>query len=261
MEVIIKSDRQQGSVLGAKIIAALIRRKPKAVLGLATGSTPLMLYNELVRMYQEENLSFADITTFNLDEYVGLDPNNKCSFASEMYNNLFCKVDLRPGATRLPDGMATDIPASCQAYENAIAAAGGIDLQLLGIGTDGHLAFNEPGSSFLSRTRIKTLTHETIEANSRFFGSKELVPRHVLTMGLATIAETRTCLLLAFGKDKADAVYEMIEGPISASWPATMMQYHPNAIIILDEDSAGKLKRQDYYKEVYAGKPVWQRWE
>lgn len=261
MEVIIKSDRTQGSILGAKIMASLIRRKPKAVLGLATGSTPLMLYNELIRKHQEENLSFAEITTFNLDEYVGLDPSNKCSFASEMYNNFFNKVNLRPGSSHLPDGLATDIPASCDAYEKAIAAAGGIDLQLLGIGIDGHLAFNEPGSSFLSRTRIKTLTHETIEANARFFGSKDLVPRHVITMGLGTIVEAKVCLLLAFGKDKADAVYEMVEGPISASWPATMMQYHPEAIVILDEDSAAKLKRQNYYKEVYAGKPSWQCWE
>lgn len=261
MEVIIKSDKHQGSVLGAKIIAALVRHQESTVLGLATGSTPLMLYNELIRMHREENLSFARVTTFNLDEYAGLDPQNKCSFASEMRNNLFSKVNLAPGATHIPDGLAKNIPESCDAYETAIEAAGGIDLQLLGIGIDGHLAFNEPGSALLSRTRLKTLSHETIEANARHFGSKDLVPRHVITMGLGTILEARTCLLLAFGKDKADAVYEMVEGPISASWPATVLQYHPDAIVILDEESAGKLKRKDYYKEVYAGKPDWQQWE
>lgn len=258
MEVIIKSDRNQASILGAKIIARLIRRKPNAVLGLATGSTPLKLYEELIRMHEEENLSFADVSTFNLDEYIGLAPDNRCSFSSEMHNNLFNKVNLKPGASRLPDGMSSDIPASCQEYEEAIKAAGGIDLQLLGIGVDGHLAFNEPGSSFMSRTRIKTLTHKTIEANARHFGCKDLVPRHVMTMGLGTIFEAKSCLLLAFGKEKADAIYEMIEGPVAASCPATLLQFHQKAIVILDEEAAERLKRKSHYKEVYAGKPAWQ---
>lgn len=261
MEVIIKSDKNEGSRLGAKIMASLIRQNPKAVLGLATGSTPLLLYKELIRMHKEENLSFAGITTFNLDEYIGLDPQNKCSFASEMYNNFFNHVDFRPGSNHLPDGLAKDIPDSCKKYEETIKASGGIDMQLLGIGTDGHLAFNEPSSSLYSRTRLKTLSHETIEANSRFFGSMDLVPRHVITMGLGTILESRRCLLMAFGKDKAEAVYQMVEGAVSATWPGTVLQMHPEAIVILDEEAAGKLKRADYYKEVYKGKPDWQRWE
>lgn len=261
MEVIIKNDRIEGSRLGAKIMASLVKKNPKAVLGLATGSTPLLLYKELIRMHNEESLSFAGITTFNLDEYVGLDPDNRCSFASEMYNNFFRHVDFKPGSNHLPDGMASDIPSSCEKYEKAIKSAGGIDMQLLGIGIDGHLAFNEPSSSLYSRTRLKTLSHETIEANSRFFGSPDLVPRHVITMGLGTILESRRCLLMAFGKDKAEAVYQMVEGAVSATWPGTVLQMHPEAIVILDEEAAGLLKRTDYYKEVYKGKPDWQKWE
>ena len=261
MEVIIKSDKTEASKLGAKIIARLIRENAKAVLGLATGSTPLPLYKELVRMHREEGLSFKDITTFNLDEYVGLDPANPCSFYSEMHKNLFCHLDLAKGASHLPDGMAKDIPASCAAYEAAIKAAGGVDLQLLGIGHDGHLAFNEPGSSLASRPRLKTLSQKTIKANSRFFGSESKVPRHVMTMGLGTIMDAKQCVLLAFGKDKAEAVRDMIEGPVSASCPGSVLQFHEQAIILLDPEAAGKLSRKQYYLDVYASKPAWQLWE
>ena len=261
MEVIIKSDKAEASKLGAKIIARLIRQNSKAVLGLATGSTPLQLYKELVRMHRAEGLSFKDVTTFNLDEYVGLDPANPCSFYSEMHNNLFSHIDLGKGATHLPDGMAADIPASCAAYEAAIIAAGGIDLQLLGIGHDGHLAFNEPGSSLASRTRLKTLSQKTIKANSRFFGSEDKVPRHVMTMGLGTIMTARQCVLLAFGKDKAEAVKDMIEGPVSASCPGSILQFHEQAIILLDPEAASTLRRKQYYLDVYASKPAWQLWE
>ncbi len=261
MEVIIKSDKIEASKLGAKIIARLIREKPKAVLGLATGSTPLALYKELVRMHRDDSLSFKSVTTFNLDEYVGLDPSHPCSFYSEMHKNLFCHLDLAKGATHLPDGMTDDLPASCANYEAAIKSAGGIDLQLLGIGHDGHLAFNEPGSSLASRTRLKTLSQKTIKANSRFFGSENKVPRHVVTMGLSTIMEAKQCVLLAFGKDKAEAVHEMIEGAVSASCPASILQFHEKAIVLLDPEAASKLKRKQYYLDVYAGKPAWQIWE
>lgn len=261
MEVIIKSDKAQASKLAATIIAALIRRNPAAVLGLATGSTPLGLYKELVCMHSSEGLSFKNVTTFNLDEYIGLDPSDPCSFYSEMHTNLLQKLDLAAGATHIPDGRAKNITASCEAYEAAIKAAGGIDLQVLGIGNDGHLAFNEPGSSLSSRTRIKTLSNVTIQANARFFGSADRVPRHVMTMGLGTIMEAKQCMLLAFGGDKADAVAATVEGPVSASCPASLLQFHENALIILDEEAASKLQRRDYYREVYAGKPNWQKWE
>ncbi|MFZ5949181.1 MAG: glucosamine-6-phosphate deaminase [Candidatus Rifleibacteriota bacterium] len=261
MEVIIKKDRSQASLLGAKIIADVIKKKPAAVIGLATGSTPLGLYDELVKMHKAGELSFSRVTSFNLDEYVGLGPEHKCSFYSEMHQNLFSRVDIAPEAVNIPDGLARNIPAMCAAYEDKIKNEGGIDIQLLGIGNDGHLAFNEPGSSLSSRTRLKTLSHETIEANARFFGSQDAVPRHVVTMGLGTIMEARVCLLLAFGADKAEAVYQMVEGPVSATWPGTVLQHHPRTIVILDEASAGRLKRRDYYLEVYAGKPDWQCWE
>jgi glucosamine-6-phosphate deaminase len=261
MEVVIKKEKNQASILGAKIIANFVRQKKDAVLGFATGSTPLQLYAELVRQHNEEGLSFSSITAFNLDEYVGLGPENPCSFYSEMYENLFKHIDISEGATNIPDGLADDIPIMCAEYEKAIKAAGGIDLQLLGIGSDGHLAFNEPGSSLKSRTRIKTLSLETIQANARHFGSLEKVPHHVVTMGLGTIMDARICILLAFGEDKAQAVYEMVEGPVSAMWPASILQFHEHAIVLLDEAAASKLKRKQYYLDVYAGKPQWQRWE
>ncbi len=261
MEVVIKKSKTEASILGAKIISKLIRQKNNAVLGFATGSTPLELYSELVRQYKEENLSFKLVTAFNLDEYVGLGPDNPCSFRSEMHENLFKHIDIPKESTNIPDGLATDIPAMCAEYENAIKASGGIDLQLLGIGSDGHLAFNEPGSSLKSRTRIKTLSVETLHANSRHFGSLEKVPHHVVTMGLGTIMDARACVLLAFGEDKAQAVYEMIEGPVSATWPASVLQFHEHAIVLLDEAAASKLKRKQYYQDVYSEKPQWQRWE
>lgn len=261
MEVIIKENKQVAGILGARIIADIIKKKPAAVLGLATGSTPLGLYEELARMHREESLSFARVTSFNLDEYVGLGKEHKCSFISEMHENLFSKIDIKPDSINIPDGKAENIPAMCAAYEEKIQKAGGIDLQLLGIGNDGHLGFNEPGSSFSSRTRLKTLSHETLEANARHFGSIDEVPRHVVTMGLGTIMSARACLLLAFGADKAEAVYQMVEGAVSATWPGTILQHHERAIVILDEAAAGKLKRHKYYRDVYAGKPAWQCWE
>lgn len=261
MEVIIKEGKEAASILGAKIIANVIKRKPTAVIGLATGSTPLGIYEELVRMHRDEGLSFAKVTTFNLDEYVGLGKEHPCSFISEMHRNLFSKIDIRQDAINIPDGHAENILEMCNAYEKKILKAGGIDIQLLGIGQDGHLGFNEPGSSLSSRTRLKTLSRETRIANARYFKSSDQVPRHVVTMGLGTIMDAKTCLLLAFGEEKAEAVYQMVEGAVSASWPCTILQHHPKVIVILDEAAASRLKRRQYYKEVYAAKPTWQRWE
>lgn len=261
MELIIKSDKQQACILGAKIIAGVMRKKTSAVLGLATGSTPLKVYSELVRMHQEEGLSFKQTTSFNLDEYIGLPSDHPCSFRNEMHKNLFDKIDIPPESINLPDGSAKDIPVMCAAYDEKIKSVGGIDLQLLGIGHDGHLAFNEPGSSLNSRTRLKTLSQETLEANSRFFGSIDKVPRHCVTMGLGSIMEANICLVLAFGKDKAEAVFQMVEGAVSATWPASVLQFHQHAIVLVDEEAASGLKRKQYYKDVYAGKPDWQMYE
>ncbi len=258
MEIIIQPTRKAGSLLGAGMVAALVRRKPRCVLGLATGRTPLDLYRELIRLHKEEGLDFSGVTTFNLDEYVGLPPQHPASYHHFMQEHLFEHLNLRPGHTYVPDGMAADVQASCERYEMHIRAAEGIDLQLLGIGCDGHLGFNEPSSSLASRTRIKTLMPETIETNRRFFSAGETVPHHVITMGLGTILEAASCLLLAFGAEKAEAVAAMVEGPVTATVPASILQMHPQVTVIVDEEATRLLKRSDYYRHVYANKPAFQ---
>ncbi len=258
MEVIISQDPCSASILAARLISRLISIKPDAVLGLATGSTPLNLYRELIRMHRVDGLDFSRVRTFNLDEYIGLPPDHPASYHSFMEKNFFHDVNIPPGNIHLPDGLASDVPLHCEAYEQAIRDAGGIDLQILGIGSDGHIGFNEPGSSLASRTRIKTLTPGTREDNSRFFGKPEDVPHHVITMGIGTIMESRILALLAFGEGKAKAVGEAVEGAISASNPATVLQLHPNAKIYLDESAASSLERIDYYKWVFQNKPAWQ---
>lgn len=258
MEVIIQPDAESASLIAARLIARQVREKPSSVLGLATGSTPLPLYRELVRLHGEERLSFARVTAFNLDEYVGLGPDHPCAYARFMREHLFEGIDIPSANRRIPDGMAPNITAHCEAYEAAIRDAGGIDLQVLGIGSDGHLGFNEPSSSLVSRTRIKTLTEVTRTANRRFFPADEEVPWHVITMGLGTIMDARMCLLLAFGEAKAEAVRLAVEGPVSAMVPASVLQFHPRAKLLLDEAAASRLARGDYYRWVYRNKPAWQ---
>jgi glucosamine-6-phosphate deaminase len=255
MEVIIQPTAEKSTVIAARIIGRLIRNKPEAVLGLATGSTPLLLYKKLIEM----NLDWSGLTTFNLDEYVGVQPDHPQSYHAFMQDNLFRHVNLRPLATHVPDGMSTDLPLFCKNYEAEIRAAGGIDLQLLGIGTEGHIGFNEPSSSLASRTRIKTLTQQTRRDNARFFGSEEDVPFHVVTMGIGTIMEARVTLLMAFGENKAEAIANAVEGPITASNPASILQMHPEAIVCLDDAAASKLEQIDYYRWVFENKPGWQK--
>lgn len=258
MEVIIQPNPEVGAEVGARIVEDLIRKKPNAVLGLATGGTPVGLYRELIRLHKERGLDFSQVTTFNLDEYIGLTAQHPASYHRFMHENFFAHVNIQPDHIHIPDGMTTDIPAFCERYEVAIREAGGIDLQVLGIGHDGHIGFNEPTSSLASRTRIKTLTKETILANQRFFASAEEVPHHVITMGVGTIMEARTCLLLAYGEKKAQAVADMAEGPLTAMCPASVLQMHRQAVIIVDEPAAQLLKRADYYRHVYANKPTFQ---
>ncbi len=260
VEVIIQSDARQASLLGARIIARIIRQKPTAVLGLATGKTPFLLYQFLVQMHREEGLDFGRVTTFNLDEYIGLNPSHPASFHSYMWKNLFSEIGINKNHVHIPDGKASDIPGACREFEASIKSAGGIDVQLLGIGRDGHIGFNEPSSSLTSRTRIKTLTEETRRDQAEEFDGQENVPFHVITMGLGTIMESRTCLLLAFGRSKAQPVAQAVEGPITAMVPASVLQLHPRAIIILDEEAAARLKKADYYRWVYDHKPDWQRY-
>jgi glucosamine-6-phosphate deaminase len=259
VEVIIAPSAGEASAEAARIVSALIHAKPAAVLGLATGATPLCFYAELAEMHQRDGLDFSGVTTFNLDEYVGLPPEHPQSYAHYMRKHFFSQVNIQPERIHIPNGLAPDLPAHCEAYEAAIREAGGIDLQLLGIGSDGHIGFNEPSSSLGSRTRLKTLTGQTIRDNARFFASPGEVPRHVITMGVGTILDARRCMVLAFGEGKAKAVADMVEGPVTADVPASALQFHPSCTLLTDNTASVQLKRADYYRWVYANKPAWQR--
>ncbi len=250
MRVIIEPDSQSASRRAARFVADLVRKKPNCVLGLATGSTPLEMYLELIRLHKETGLDFSQVTTFNLDEYVGLGPTHPQSYRAFMQQNLFEHLNLDSSRTHVPDGRALDFESYCRQYEQRIKDAGGIDLQVLGIGSDGHIAFNEPGSSLGSRTRLKTLASETIRDNARYFGSEDKVPRLAVTMGVGTILESRRCLLLAFGPHKATAIRDTVEGPVTAQVTASALQLHREVICVFDEAAARLLLRRDYYAEV-----------
>lgn len=258
MEVVI-APAQELAVLAADAVERLLRRRQDAVLGLATGSSPLAVYDELARRHADEGLSFARARGFLLDEYVGLAADHPQRYRRVIAAEIADRVDWPAEQVLGPDGLAEDLPAACAAYEEAIAAAGGVDLQLLGIGADGHIGFNEPGSSLASRTRLKTLTEQTRTDNARFFGDAvDQVPQHCLTQGLGTIMEARHLVLLATGSHKAQAVHQLVEGPVSALWPATVMQLHPHATVLVDEAAASRLQLAGYYRETYAAKPSWQ---
>jgi glucosamine-6-phosphate deaminase len=259
MEVIIKPNTDAVSKEAARLFQRQLARQPASVLGLATGGTPLGLYRELAAMMQAGQVDFSRAHSFNLDEYVGLAPDHPRSYRAYMREHLFAKINLPLDHTHVPDGLAPDIARHCAEYEDAIRAAGGIDLQLLGIGTDGHIGFNEPSSSLSSRTRLKTLTPGTIADNARFFGSEAEVPRHVITMGVGTIMEARAVVVLATGAAKAHAVAAMVEGPIMADVPASILQMHRVCALIIDEAAASQLQRGDYYRWVFDHKPAWQR--
>lgn len=258
MEIVVLADAQQRAQLVADRIVALLRDRPAAVLGLATGSSPSPVYAELVRRYAAGVVSFSGAAAFALDEYLGLPAGHPEGYRQVLVREFAGQVDLPPERLHTPDGQATDIPEACAAYERDIAAAGGVDLQLLGIGSDGHLAFNEPGSSLASRTRVKTLTRRTREDNARFFDSLGEVPHHVLTQGLGTILEARHLVMLATGAGKAEAVRQAVEGPVSARCPASVLQLHPHATVILDEPAASRLELLGYYTAVWDDKPDWQ---
>ena len=259
MEVVILPDAAAIGSVSADAIGALLGRKPTAVLGLATGSSPLAIYDELAARYDRGLISFQQARGFTLDEYVGLPAGHPERYRNVIDTVFVSRVDFAPGAVQGPDGLAADIPAACAEYEEAIRQAGGVDVQILGIGTDGHIAFNEPGSSLASRTRIKTLTRQTRVDNARFFdGNIELVPTHCLTQGLGTIMAARHVLLVATGRSKAEAVHQLVEGPVSALWPATILQHHPHVTVLLDDGAAHRLQLADYYRETYRSKPAWQ---
>jgi glucosamine-6-phosphate deaminase len=259
MEVVILGSAHEAAQLAADAVEVLLQRRPEAVLGLATGSSPLGLYDELVRRHTDHGLSFARATAFLLDEYIGLPPDHPERYRTVIEREFTGRVDFAAGAVQGPGGEAGGTPAECADYERAIRRAGGVDLQVLGVGTDGHLAFNEPGSSLASRTRVKTLTEQTRRDNARFFGGDvDAVPRHVLMQGLGTISEARHVVLIASGSGKAEAVHQMVEGAVSALWPATVLQHHPHVTVLLDESAASRLQLAAYYRETYRHKPPWQ---
>lgn len=256
MEVIIQPGYDAVSRVAADLFEALVRKKPNCVLGLATGSTPIGLYQELIRRHQEEKLNFSKVTSFNLDEYYGLTPDHPQSYQHFMNEELFNHINILKKNRHLPDGLAKNVEKSCQSYENKIKKAGGIDLQVLGIGSDGHIGFNEPGSSLASRTRMKTLMEKTIKDNKRFFGKNEKVPIHAITMGVGTILDSRHCILIASGKKKAGIIAAAVEGAITSQVTASALQMHPRTTVIIDEAAASKLKNREYYQWCYEQKPT-----
>ncbi len=254
MEVIITKTADEASALAADVIERKLMTKPTSVLGLATGSTPLGLYKELVKRHREKGLDFSKVTTFNLDEYIGLSPTHPQSYRYFMDENLFKHINVPSSSIHVPYGHADSVLEFCAWYEDEIERSGGIDIQVVGIGGDGHIAFNEPGSSLGSRTRLKTLTEQTIRDNARFFSSMDEVPRFAITMGVGTILEARQIIMLAFGASKADIIAEAVEGPITAQVTASALQLHRDVIVLVDQAAGAKLKRADYYRWIYEQK-------
>jgi len=257
MEVVPLATAAEVGAVAADAIEALVRSRPSAVLGLATGSSPLPTYQELIRRHRDRSgPSYDGVRCFTLDEYVGLPPGHPETYRETIFRELTDGLEIARDRVASPD--PSDPEHAGPRYEEAIAAAGGVDLQVLGIGADGHLAFNEPGSSLASATRMKTLTDQTRRDNARFFGSVDEVPRHVLTQGLGTILRARHLVLHAGGEGKAAAIAAAVEGPLTATCPASVLQLHAHATVLIDDAAASGLARADYYREVYAAKPSWQ---
>jgi glucosamine-6-phosphate deaminase len=262
MEVIICPDAQRAGEIGAAKIAQIAAPVgPKFVLGVATGSSPLALYQELAKLIASGDLDFSQASAFALDEYVGLPEGHPESYREVIRRTVTEPLGLDPARVHVPNGFAADLSAAGPDYEAEIRAAGGVDAQILGVGVNGHIGFNEPTSSLNSRTRIKTLSARTREDNKRFFDSIDQVPHHCITQGLGTIMDARNVVLVANGSNKADAVAAIIEGPVTSMWPGSVLQLHRHATIIIDEAAAGKLKLIDYYKQTYENLPDWQRLE
>ena len=258
MEVVIRPNADAAADLVARIIARELRGNPRLVMGLATGNTMESVYARLVQMHREEKLDFSACRTFNLDEYIGLSINHVNSYRHFMNHHLFLQVNIDLKNTHLPDGMAADLDAECANYERLIAENGGIDLQLLGIGQNGHLGFNEPLSAFRSRTRVKILSPVTRAQNAPLFPRPELVPHRAITMGVGSILNCRHCLLLATGEDKAAIVAKAVEGPITSMISATALQLHPECTVILDEAAGAQLNESDYYHWIFENQPQWE---
>lgn len=255
MQVVICQDEEQvGAVAADRVIAQLAGRNT-LVLGFATGTSPLRLYSELQRRAEEGDVDFSQALGFALDEYVGLDPQHPLSYRQTINRTVVKPLGIHPDRVWVPNGFAADLNTAAEEFENAIREAGGVDVQILGIGSDGHIGFNEPTSSFSSRTRIKTLTQQTRDDNARFFDD-ESVPTHCVTQGLGTIMDARNLVMVASGEKKAEVVAAMIEGPVSAMCPASILQFHRRAFVIIDEAAASQLKYADYFRNVTANEPA-----
>lgn len=242
MKIYAEKDYQKMSLRAASIIAAEVIRNPSCVLGLATGSSPEGTYRELIRLHQEGLVTFRDVQTVNLDEYYGLSPEHEQSYRYFMQKHFFDHVDIVPENTSVPDGLAEDPAQECETYDMSIDLMGGIDLQLLGVGRNGHIGFNEPGDCFIRDPHLVDLTEGTIEANARFFEKKEDVPKQALTMGIGNIMSAGRVLLIASGQEKAQALYDMVCGPITPRCPASILQLHPDVVVVADEAALSLLK-------------------
>jgi glucosamine-6-phosphate deaminase len=259
VEVIVQATPDDVARVAADVVAGVVARRPDAVLGVATGSSPVGVYAELARRVADGRLDLSGVAAFALDEYVGLPPGHPQAYAAVVARDVTGPLRLDPARVHVPDGGAADLEAAAEDYERALADAGGVDVQLLGIGGNGHIGFNEPTSSFGSRTRIKTLTARTRADNARFFASPDEVPLHCLTQGLGTILGARRLLLVAQGEAKAEAVAAAVEGPLTSMCPGSALQLHPRATVVVDEAAAARLTLLDHYRHVHAAKPAWQR--
>lgn len=257
MEVIIRPDASSAAQLAAALVARQIETKPASVLGLATGGTMERVYDELVRRHAEAALDFSLVRTFNLDEYVGLPPEDPNSYRYYMNRWLFDRVNIDPRNTHLPNGVTKDLIAECRRYEALIAECGGIDLQLLGLGRSGHIGFNEPLSALQSRTREKALTPVTVAQNAPLFPRPEDMPRRGITMGVGTILESRTCVMLVTGEAKAPVLARAVEGPITSMISASALQLHPKCHVIVDQAAAAELTQTEYYHWIFENEPEW----
>jgi glucosamine-6-phosphate deaminase len=255
MEILIRQHEQDCGETVADIVDRAVRRG-ETTLGLATGSSPLSVYRELIRRHRQDGLTFAGAQAFLLDEYVGLPPSDPQSYAHVIRAAFTDHVDIDPARVHGPDGVADDIVDAAAQYDALIAESGPVDVQLLGIGANGHIGFNEPGSSLGSRTRVATLTEQTRRDNARFFSSVDDVPRHVITQGLGTIAAARHLVLIATGSHKAAAVAAAAEGAVTASCPASVLQLHPRVTMVVDEAAASQLANADFYRYAMSHSPV-----
>lgn len=254
MDVVICKDAQEVGEVAADRWVECIDGIQTPVLGVATGSSPLALYEALAARVQAGTLDLTHALAFALDEYVGISPRHPESYIQVVRRHVIEPLGLNPSRVRVPEGHAADPHKAAADYDAAIKAAGGVDVQILGIGSNGHIAFNEPYSSFASRTRVEALTPQTRQDNARFFDSVDEVPTHCITQGLGTIMESRAAVLVASGKNKADAVRAMVEGPVTASCPATILQFHPSVVVVIDEAAASELSDPDYFRQMAAAK-------